>query len=1092
MLRSRSFPEGTPGLCGRRAAYVAQHNRMVDASVSIARAAFHAGATFVIENPIDRGRVGSIFFQRKWRQHAPLWLMPAVQELQADTDAHLITFPQCALGGQFQKWTTLMVAGPAAGALQPLDGLRCDHHKARHTRVAKGTEPDGSPSSAAAAAYPPIMNVVVVGLLTGVLQVTTTAEVREAASSEDATAYAAAVTRIQEVNQLWAARFCDSSFLGASEAAETSHLSAQSLEPARTLEWLPQAMPLRWPEAAEVTKEEVAAARLDSLRYLSRRRALPENPAVLFATLLPSMDEPPTLPQPPITPPVGWPADAPPPPIHISQLYNRGVYDQIKQRIALIQGDIWRAEEAARQGLHPAPMPPRAPLVFAASRHQPPWARSCVWDTSTPEDCRPLQPFSADDPPQQAVSREFFMQWGERLAWPDKDMLYRVCVSGVDSRAQCTHDTVIHGHHTGLRETYLPAREAVHDDAAAGWTTLGTTDLQTVPARLVPRNVITKDVWRVDDAGQLISKRKFRVTTDDSIAVNGSDSRNATLDRDSISNISLPTLRKFAESVAVLKSTSQAHGVQLDRASLPLVAMWALDLEKAYRQLAAARHELWLQGFIWWDGVRVDRRCVFGSAHLVDFFQRVTSFVLAVAATRIRKYEAAHPGSAPRQAWQQARREKTGNGDAFSAFVYLDDAFGAALVEDEAEVGVATPPRVTTIQEFNGDGSVRLLPVVARARPSVHLAIVAKTFQDAGWDIAIEKVQLGWSLDLLGLCVDSRGDGAAYVTEAKRQGLLHDIAAQRQTSTAMARSDVERLVGRLSHVAAVAAEGNAYLAPLYRIQNATVRVKRRRASSRPAAGLPDGPWRTIKPPFITVNGAGPSQREYQAALDWWHEALAAGVSVPLAPQLQFPELGSSPGVGFIFTDAAREDGTGFGGFTILRKPGHVEPLFLYITRKWDMTTLHALQDDIVSMPAGELCGAVALLDAVLRFAPELTHLLCFTDSKATASTLTHGNSGAPQLNRLARWLFERHRRVQFLGIHCPGVKNKTSDALSRGQWEAVLAEAVGQGWQLLELVPDPLLMHLMRSVIPTLPTRHVAESRRRRKRRRSRPPAEVA
>jgi hypothetical protein len=37
---------------------------------------------------------------------------------------------------------------------------------------------------------------------------------------------------------------------------------------------------------------------------------------------------------------------------------------------------------------------------------------------------------------------------------------------------------------------------------------------------------------------------------------------------------------------------------------------------------------------------------------MVDFFQRVTSFILAVGRFRIREYEAQHPFSPEREAWE--------------------------------------------------------------------------------------------------------------------------------------------------------------------------------------------------------------------------------------------------------------------------------------------------------------------------------------------------------------------------------------------------------------------------------------------------------
>lgn len=119
----------------------------------------------------------------------------------------------------------------------------------------------------------------------------------------------------------------------------------------------------------------------------------------------------------------------------------------------------------------------------------------------------------------------------------------------------------------------------------------------------------------------------------------------------------------------------------------------------------------------------------------------------------------------------------------------------------------------------------------------MHLAIVKATFQEAGWDIAVEKVQLGWSIDLLGLAVSSLGDGAIYVPELKRLGLLQDmrsVLAVAEAGGSVCRKEVEKLVGRLSHLAQVEAEGNAYLQPLYRLERARRPIRKKKKGGRGA------------------------------------------------------------------------------------------------------------------------------------------------------------------------------------------------------------------------------------------------------------------
>lgn len=104
----------------------------------------------------------------------------------------------------------------------------------------------------------------------------------------------------------------------------------------------------------------------------------------------------------------------------------------------------------------------------------------------------------------------------------------------------------------------------------------------------------------------------------------------------------------------------------------------------------------------------------------------------------------------------------------------------------------------------------------------------------------------------------------------------------------------------------------------------------------------------------------------------------------MAPRNTFPEIGER-GCAFFFTDAVRED---FGGFTIVLEAGAERALFLYMAETWERATLDLLQEDVLSMPAGECYGAVMLADAVIRRLDGVTHIWCFTDSVATRSAIT--------------------------------------------------------------------------------------------------------
>ena len=166
--------------------------------------------------------------------------------------------------------------------------------------------------------------------------------------------------------------------------------------------------------------------------------------------------------------------------------------------------------------------------------------------------------------------------------------------------------------------------------------------------------------------------------------------------------------------------------------------------------------------------------------------------------------------------------------------------------------------------------------------------------------------------------------------------------------------------------------------------------------------------------------------------------------VPLAPRVNFPAIGA-PRCAVVCTDAAREDGTGIGGYAPVRRGD--DKIFYFIEERWPRDIIEALQRDHISMPAGERFTMVIAIVAFADVMPGLRHAVCFTDSMATKSVLNSGASPAPQLNELALWLFERLPGVQILSIHQPGKRNDAADAISRADLEKVLSEVRQAGWR---------------------------------------------
>eukprot|EP00965_Chrysotila_dentata_P125896 4160863-Pleurochrysis_carterae.AAC.2 len=84
-------------------AELAESNEIIRRTAALLRAAHDAGVEIMLEHPADRDAINSLFYLH--RRHAPLWLMPDITALKADSGAVLITFPQCALGAAAQKYT---------------------------------------------------------------------------------------------------------------------------------------------------------------------------------------------------------------------------------------------------------------------------------------------------------------------------------------------------------------------------------------------------------------------------------------------------------------------------------------------------------------------------------------------------------------------------------------------------------------------------------------------------------------------------------------------------------------------------------------------------------------------------------------------------------------------------------------------------------------------------------------------------------------------------------------------------------------------------------------------------------------------------
>ena len=164
VMRTRGKCRGVGGLSQGDFDRLLEANKLVSRSVMIGRAV----GSFIFEHPPDRGEMGSDLFQTKFADHAPIWLMDEIRTLRRDAGASMVTFAQCALGGEYQKWTSLMCSPDVWPALECLQARVCTHGYELHSKQASGVDAQGVFKSRAAAAYPSEMVAALARAATGV------------------------------------------------------------------------------------------------------------------------------------------------------------------------------------------------------------------------------------------------------------------------------------------------------------------------------------------------------------------------------------------------------------------------------------------------------------------------------------------------------------------------------------------------------------------------------------------------------------------------------------------------------------------------------------------------------------------------------------------------------------------------------------------------------------------------------------------------------------------------------------------------------------------------------------------------------------
>ena len=1013
-LRSRKQPEGLSNAPESWRAYLRKHNRLVAFAATVWRACVAAATPCMLENPADRGDPSlECCFWSRFRDHAPMWRVQALSSALRDTGSSLVTFAQCQFGGDFQKYTTLAYSALLAPFMAGFRGRECPasfppshprHASCIHKEQAWGRRADGSSRSESAAAYPQGLNQqIAVAFHAWALSAVAASRDRDTTAGVLSPAAVSAVVGEQLQH-------------GAALHPEVRDLVAAA-----------QAAPPRFASFRLMT----AASRDELLRS-----ALPGD---LYQSVVPSKPKPAKapkgsrLPDPTASRPDGDSLTVRPPnPIHISQLFLPGVYeDDILSWFVLADA----ACLACHRRLQGEDLEiPRVPTRVIRQDQQPAWARGCVWDCSDPAHCFPVRRSDASTsfPGERQVNRQAVREVAQLLDWHDADIIRQVGGGGIESRSDCELATVLAFHHQGLLSELEAASKVVGSHIGSEWVSGGTRHLPFVPCRLQPRNVVKQARLRV--VGEGASSRveewlKPRVTTN--LSFGAEQSYNAAVPLSERSLV-LPTIQQYGLAAAILMTALPR------RRGGPWVRGYVIDADSAFSYCPIQRADLWAQCFVWWapDGaaqVRIDRRMGFGGAFAPQRFERFSTFVAAFVQHLQAAFDAAHPYPDEVCSWAELRRRLQEDGILSGRpgqtvprylQVFIDDFLGATLDDP-----VPSPPEVShIILAPEHTAAIGGTPSPPGTRVYVHAQLAVLALARLGLVAAPHKVLVGSPIIGLGILVDFDLQSLSCPAQ-KRTSMLLDVEEQLRRSQIDLRVDCKRalsLTGRFGNLSQVFPELLLTLHGGYRVGNA----------SWVAGG------RRVVPSSLRLTRSSAAHLQWEELLLGGRELLTQNIGVPLAARRAFLGLGET-GVCTSSTDASGTDGV--GGFVFL--PSHPGTVWL-VSDAWPADVAAALAHGAsrravrrsryqaagkalpaLSVAAVELFGAWAIPAAVCASQGcRPRALIAIGDSDNAACGLNSATSGKPHMRELLR--LARVVCAQILAVSLPRRLNSDPDALS--------------------------------------------------------------
>ena len=688
VLRSLERPEGIEPMPSRWKGYVDRANHLVRFSALMCRAAHSVGAVWMVENPASRK--GGLAWWPEHQERASMWDMRCMVDLRRETSAVRITMAQCAMGSDYQKWTTFMASASCESALRSELGQAvcdCKARGVRHRRVAKGQDEFGASLSAPAAEYPP--------------------------------------------------RLCEA-LACVLDQATLSHAVPEALPPPAAPE-VARGLHVGSADPHLLCLDDDKVARSRRAPTFSVRAHIPARHEELALRPVAAMNVAPA------TDPIPAPAPQGDAPHHVM-----GMADLLKpvwvKRLSVWRRRLRRCLTLARHGDWRAARRMRPPDLWMD-------AHECMLPDVAPFDwdLRPWQsglpavpttPSSADgEAPRGSVDLQAVRD--SDPAFADQAIVSEI-LNGVSDDVKGARGSFLCAPHTGALQFYSQARARLDAGVAAGWA-FECDSPAFWPMRADPYSIV--------DESARAGKPKFRLTNDHSwpppraVAADGTlvgelgqhvVSINDAMDRGDWPQARLIRVQEVAEAAAVLQSS----GVP--------VRVAAIDVVAYYKQFGRQLSEVHRNGAATESGFIFDEVCCFGSAADATKCCRISNFLVHHARQALQAVDAAFP---PRDRavrdWLAARRaagEAAGFSDKevterFACLhalgMYIDDAAQVSL--DDLLYDAAGAPHVV-------DG-------VHVRRADAHFQALTRSIQGFGLEITKAQAP-ATSVDLLGVHID--------------------------------------------------------------------------------------------------------------------------------------------------------------------------------------------------------------------------------------------------------------------------------------------------------------------------------------------------